>query len=75
MSDGRVGCITTAKHRSKELDNQTKPAHSAPYRANLKTREFENAELEEMLKQQDIDPEQTESAAPIVLAPRKDGTI
>lgn len=73
--DGHLGCITTATHPIEMIDPTTRPVDSAPYRAEPKTREFEKLETKKMLGDNVLEAAQTEWAAPIVFAPKKDGTL
>lgn len=72
MWDIYSGCSAAAKHRIGLLDHHTKPVHSPPYRAEPKTREFENVELDEMIKQKVIESAQAKLVAPIVYSPKND---
>lgn len=66
-------------HRSQAAHGTTRQSHetvhSAPYHAGSKTREFEKVEIDKMLEQLIIEPAQTERAAWIVVAPKKDKTF
>ena len=75
MWDGRLGTITAAKHRIDLDPVDSRPIHSAPYRAGPKAREFEKQEIQKMLAMNVIEPAQSEWAAPIVFAPKKDGAL
>ena len=46
-----------------------------PYRAGPKAREFEKKEVERMLRDGIIEPSQSNWAAPVVLVPKKEGTL
>lgn len=50
MWDGYLDRISVVKYRIKLLDENTQTVQSAPYRARPKTREFEEAEVSKMLK-------------------------
>lgn len=52
-----------------------RPIHSAPYRADPAARPFEKEDLEKMTKMCVIDPAQTEYAAPIIISPKKYGSL
>lgn len=75
MWDGHLARIGIAKHRIKLLEESTQPAHSNPYRARPKTRDFENVEFEKMLSQKILKLTCTELAAPVAFARKKDGTL
>lgn len=55
ISDDRLGQFTAAKLCIELRDSHTKHLHSTPYKADSKTREFENAEIDNMLEQQKIE--------------------
>ena len=74
MCDGRLGHITVAKHRI-DLKPNSKPVYQAPYRAGPKQRELEREQIETMLKADVIEASSSEWAAPIVFAPKKDGSL
>ena len=74
MWDGHLGRVSIAKHRI-ELQPGARPSYSAPYRAGPKARDFEKSEIDKMLKAGVIEPAKTEWAAPIVFAPKKDGSL
>lgn len=69
-----LGRISIAKHRIELLSNSN-PNHSIPYQTCLSVRKFQQLEFEKMLSQNVIEPAQTEWAAPIVFAPKKDGSL
>ena len=75
MWDGQLGTITAAKHRIDLDPPDSIPIHSVPYRAGPKAREFEKQEIQKMLSMNVIEPAQSEWAAPIVFAPKKDGSL
>ena len=74
MWDGHLGLIHATKHRI-ELTAEAKPVHQQPYRAGPTQREHEKKEVEKMLKAGVIEPSTSEWAAPVVFAPKKDGTL
>lgn len=71
MQDGYTDCSYAAKHRIKCFENHVEPVHSAPYRANSKTRELEKAETHKILAQQEIRPTLTKCATLIEYSLRK----
>lgn len=52
--NGHLGNILKAQHRIGLHSENTRPIHSAPYRAELKTREFVATEIDRMLQQKFI---------------------
>lgn len=58
-----------------ELKEGARPIHQFPYRAGLKAREVERAELDKMLKQGVIEPATSPWGSPVVFAPKKDGNL
>lgn len=75
MWDGYLVCITAAEHRIKVLESHTKRLHSAPYRGGSKTGEKEKQEIEKILNHQLMEPAHTKWNAPIIFAPKKNGTL
>lgn len=73
MSGGHLGRIIVATHFIDLLDGNTQSSYSEPHRARPKTREFEKIEIEEILKDNTVEPAQTELDASIVFAPKKNG--
>ena len=71
---GELGKINTVKHRI-ELIPGARAFKSAPYRAGPKTRELEEFEIDKQLKAGVIEPSNSEWAAPVLLAPKKDGRL
>lgn len=57
------------------IEDTTKPVHSAPYCAGMRTREFEIVEINKMLAQNVFEPAQTEWSAQIVFAPKENDTM
>ena len=74
MWDGHIGTINLAKHRI-ELKEGSKPVYQQPYRAGPHQRQLEEEEIKKMLDADVIEPAITEWATPIVLAPKKDGSL
>ncbi len=74
MWDGRIGTVNITKHRI-ELEPGTKPVNQQPYRAGPRQRELELIEIRKILEQDIIEPATSEWAAPIVFAPKKDGSL
>lgn len=64
--DGHLGQLNTATHRVEEYSPEAKSMHAVPYRADLKTRETERVEHDEMQAMKVVEPEQKELASPIV---------
>lgn len=75
MRGGHFNRVREAKHRIKSTSANERPTHSAPYCAGPSAPEFEKHEIGKMLAMDVIEPDQTECAAPIVFAPKKDGTL
>ena len=71
---GELGKINTVKHRI-DLVPGARPFKSAPYRAGPKTRELEEFEIDKQLKAGVIEPSNSEWAAPVLFAPKKDGRL
>ena len=74
LFDGTLGEINTTKHRI-QLKNDALPVHAQPYRAGPSAREFEHLEVNKMLEHNVIEPAQSEWASPVVIAPKKDGSL
>ena len=72
--DGKLGAITATKHRI-ELEPNTKPIRSMPYRQGPAVREIVKEHVTKMLDAGVIEPSHGEYASPVVLAPKKDGTL
>lgn len=49
--EGRTGRINVAKLRIEPLQTDTVPVHSVPYRGSPKTREFDQAKINELLSE------------------------
>lgn len=72
MWDDHLGCITAVKHGIELTNNPTKTIHAAPYREGPETREFENAETDNILEQWGDEPAQTKKAPLFIFEPKKD---
>ena len=74
MWSGRLGTIASAKHRI-DLEDGARSVYQPPYRAEHRARAVEKTEIERMLKEGVIEPSSSEWAIPVVLVPKKDGTL
>ena len=74
MWDGHLGEITAVQHHI-DLKPGARPHMARPFRAGPKAREFVQEEVKRMLKAGVIEPSQSEWAAPVVIAPKSDGTL
>ena len=74
LFDGTLGEINITEHRI-QLKDDAAPVHAQPYRAGPSAREFEHTEIKKMLDQKVIEPAQSEWASPVVIAPKKDGSL
>ena len=74
MWSGRLGTIKAAKHRI-DLEEGAKPVYQPPYRAGHRARGIEKAEIGRMLQEGVIEPASSEWASPVVLVPKKDGSL
>ena len=74
MWSGRLGKILIAKHQI-DLEEGTQPIYQPPYRAEHRVRAIEKAEIGRMREEGVIEPASAEWASPVVLVPRKDGTL
>ena len=73
--DGTLGEIRVVEHRI-DLKEGAEPFAQHPYRAGQKAREFEKQEIDRMLEAGVIEPAARSAwASPVVLAPKKDGTL
>jgi transposase InsO family protein len=70
--DGHLGNIKSVQHR---IPTTGPPNRAAPYRCGLKTRDIVQEELQRMEEMGVIEPSNSEWAAPIVLAPKPDGSL
>ena len=73
-TSGRLGEISATEHRI-ELEPGTKPIRSMPYRQGPAMRDKAAAEIRKMLDAGVIEPATSEWASPIVLVPKKDGSL
>ena len=71
---GELGEINVTEH-SIDLIPNARPFKSPPFRAGPKTRELEQFEVTKQLKAGVIEPAQSEWAAPVLFAPKKDGRL
>ena len=71
---GRLGEITATEHRI-TLETGTKPIRSMPYRQGPAMRTKTEAKIRKMLDAGVIEPATSEWATPIVLVPKKDGSL
>ena len=71
---GRLGEITATEHRIM-LETGTKPIRSMPYRQGPAMRTKAEAEIRSMRDADVIEPATSEWASPIVLVPKKDGSL
>lgn len=74
MWDGHLGNVKATRHYI-ELTPDAKTAHQPPYRAGPKQRMHEREEVDKMLDLGVIEPSTSEWAAPVVFAPKKDGSL
>ena len=74
MWTGTLGSIHATSHHI-NLEPGTKPIHQQPYRAGHKARQEERKQIDKMLEQGVIEPSSAEWASPVVLVPKKDGTL
>lgn len=56
--------------RIKLLHESVQPVHPEPYREGPKTKKLEKIEMDKMLNQIVAEPEQSERAAPVAIAPK-----
>ena len=73
-TSGRLGEIAATELRI-ELTDGTKPIRSMPYRQGPATRTKAEHEIRKMLDAVVIEPATSEWASPIVLVPKKDGSL
>ena len=71
---GHLGEITATEHRI-ELAPGTKPIRQAPYRQGHRGRDVQAGEIAKMLEAGVIEPATSEWASPVVLVPKKDGSL
>ena len=74
MFSGDLGTVSAVKHHI-ELKPGTAPIRQQPYRAGPEKRESIREQIEYQLKAGVIEPAQSEWASPVLLAPKKDGTM
>lgn len=74
MWDGTLGTITATEHRI-DLEKGTRPIRSMHYRQGPALRQKVEAEITKMLNAGVIEPVTSEWASPVVLVPKKDGTL
>ena len=71
---GKLGEITATKHSIRIIEG-ARPSKSAPYRTGPKTRELENEEVRRQVEAGVIEESNSEWAAPVLFAPKKDGKL
>ena len=71
---GYLGEISATEHRI-ELYPDSKPIRQAPYRQGHKARDITSSEIAKMLDAGVIEPASSEWASPVVLVPKKDGSL
>ena len=71
---GRVGRVNVTQHHI-DIKEGARPQYSQPYRAGPHARQVIQNTIDEMLAQDIIEPARSEWAAPVVLAPKPDGTL
>ena len=71
---GRIGDITATEHRT-TLQTGAKPIRSMPYRQGPAMRTKAEAQIRKMRDAGVIEPATAEWASPIVLVPKKDGSV
>ena len=74
MWDGHIGRVNITKHRFELVEGAT-PVHQPVRRAGPQQRELQWSEIKKQLADDVIEPSTAEWAAPIVFAPKKDGTL
>lgn len=72
---GPLGRINLYMQRIDLQNDKVMSLHSAPYRARPTTRQLTAAKINQILPENIIEPANIESAAPIVLAPKKGGSL
>ena len=73
-SDGIIGCTDMIEHHIR-TEPGTHPIASKPYRVNYKNRRVIEEQVQEMLDQKIIRPSASPWSAPVVLVPKRDGTL
>ena len=71
---GHLGEITATEHRI-ELAPVTTPIRQAPYRQSHRGRDVQAEEITKILEAGVIEPATSEWASPVVLVPKKDGSL
>ena len=71
---GELGEISATEHRIQLLPG-TRPISQQPYRAGPNAREFVAKEVDRMLRAGVVEPSDSPWASPVVLAPKKDGSL
>jgi Reverse transcriptase (RNA-dependent DNA polymerase) len=71
---GSLGEISITEHHI-QLQSDAKPVYQPPYRAGVKAREVEKAEVDRMLTAGVIEPAVSEWASPVVLITKPDGSV
>ena len=71
---GRVGKVNVTEHYI-DIKPGARPQYAQPYRAGPYARKVIQNTIDEMLEQDIIEPARSEWAAPVVLAPKPDGTL
>ena len=74
MWSGHLGEISTNQHHI-DVPPGTRPVHHPPYRAGPKARQVEQEHVEKMLREGVIEPSESPWASPVVLVPKKDGSL
>jgi len=69
-----LGVIKATQHRI-DLNDDARPVRSAPRRAGHTAREAETAEVKRQLEANVIEPTSSKLGFPVVLVPKKDGTL
>lgn len=75
MLDGHLRRITVAEHQMELSPSDSKRSHPAPSWAHPKAHKFEKHKIEKILSEKVIEQAQTEWTAPIVFAPKIDGSL
>ena len=74
MWNGKLGKINVTQHRI-ELKPGATPVHAQPYRAGPKARSIDEEYVKKMLDAGVVEPGQSEWASPVVLVPKRDGSL
>lgn len=70
----KIGQTPIAKHRI-ITDESSRPVRRSPYRVSPRERDAIKAQVDEMLREDIIQPSQSPWASPVVLVKKKDGTL